>query len=197
VISEQWEKAEWNQKKWYTINYESLGTLENSVGVRSAGQNGVVGPMGPDWPHRVGQLRQSEKTNLVESSRANGPAQGSQFDTINTETSSENLHQLTDTDTATLGYRRIPSVCGSRYSIEEIMRYLAYCSKMGDIIKSPRGLAIALLESGKADPLVENFLESEGLESKRVDHSGCPLCLGTGWESIDGKARRCTRANDL
>lgn len=50
IRSERIEAKNWNQRKWYTICYESL--------------KGLISPMCPDWPHGSGQSGHIDPANL-------------------------------------------------------------------------------------------------------------------------------------
>jgi hypothetical protein len=94
-------------------------------------------------------------------------------------------------------------VSGSKFSTEEIARYVEDCSRNGQEIKG--GLVVWLEQTGRGDHLVAAFLEREGsrqgnsCSSSKTRHSPeCPKCFGSGMEVVAGKgARRCTWSGTL
>ncbi len=68
---------------------------------------------------------------------------------------------------------------GSRFSLEECLRYAEHPHKTGQGITNPGGFAMSVYRSGAADPLIEEFLQPFE-KQKQVDISLCPDCKGSG-----------------
>jgi hypothetical protein len=92
----------------------------------------------------------------------------------------------TDEDTPTQNGRAARSVgVGSKFSLEECVRYAEHLHKTGQGITNPGGFAMSVYRSGAADSLIEEFLRP--VEAKKsVDVSLCPDCKGSGVYYPDG-----------
>ena len=93
-------------------------------------------------------------------------------------------------------------VSKSKFSQEEIARYVEHCAASGQQIQG--GLAIWLQETGKGDSLIASFQEREKgdvprAEDRKNRHThACPRCFGTGMEVVTGKgARPCTYSGPI
>ena len=86
----------------------------------------------------------------------------------------------TDEDTPTQNGRAARGVgVGSKFSLEECVRYAEHLHRTGQGITNPGGFAMSVYRSGIADPLIEEFLRP--VEEKRpADLSLCPDCKGSG-----------------
>lgn len=86
----------------------------------------------------------------------------------------------TDEDTPTQNGRGARGVgVGSKFSLEECLRYAEHLHKTGQGITNPGGFAMSVYRSGIADPLIEEFLRP-AKEKKPADISLCPDCKGSG-----------------
>ena len=85
-------------------------------------------------------------------------------------------------------------VSGSKFSSEEIMRYVEDCAEKGQQIRG--GLAVWLQETGKGDHHIAASLErmkTANLQTgkPKLRHtSECPVCFGTQMEVVQGKGAR-------
>jgi hypothetical protein len=86
----------------------------------------------------------------------------------------------TDEDTPTQNGRAARGVgVGSKFSLEECLRYAEHLHRTGQGITNPGGFAMSVYRSGIADPLIEEFLRPVE-EKKPADISLCPDCKGSG-----------------
>lgn len=86
----------------------------------------------------------------------------------------------TDEDTPTQNGRAAQSVgVGSKFSLEECLRYAEHLHKTGQGITNPGGFAMSVYRSGIADSLIEEFLRPAE-EKKPANISRCPDCKGSG-----------------
>jgi hypothetical protein len=76
-------------------------------------------------------------------------------------------------------------VCvGSKFTIEECRRYAQHLQSTGQGINNPGGYATTIHRTGKADELIERFLNPTA--STQVDASQCPDCKGSGFYYPNG-----------
>jgi hypothetical protein len=117
---------------------------------------------------------------------------------LNTRTTNNTTHNTPrDLDTGDSESEKPVCVSGSRFSKEEIARYVDHCKQNGQEIKG--GLAVWLENTARGDHLVAAFLEREGsrqpkecLTPKARHPPECPQCFGSGIEVVPGNgARRC------
>jgi hypothetical protein len=78
-------------------------------------------------------------------------------------------------------------VCvGSKFSMEECLRYSKNLQTAGQGITNPGGYATTIRRTGEADDLIEKFLNPPQV-TKQDNASECPDCAGTGWWYPKGK----------
>jgi hypothetical protein len=68
----------------------------------------------------------------------------------------------------------------SKFSLEECKRYAEHLQATGQGINNPGGFAMMIYRSGRADPLIADFLNPSD-KSPFPDTSGCGLCHGSGF----------------
>lgn len=68
---------------------------------------------------------------------------------------------------------------GSKFSLEECLRYAEHLHRTGQGITNPGGFAMSVYRSGIADQLIEEFLRPVK-EKRPTDISLCPDCKGSG-----------------
>lgn len=180
VISYQWEKSEYDRRKWYTINYDVLIEFENYLPTRSV-QLGVSeikqASKGTTCPLRKGQPGAVQGDSHALSNSSYRPYQSSQLDPISkTETSSETYIQ-THTHKVT-GQTPTASVRGSRFTLAECFKFAE--SKKAEGITNPGGYATVIFRTGEADSLIEAFLSLPST-IQSIDSTQCPDCKGMGF----------------
>lgn len=75
---------------------------------------------------------------------------------------------------------------GSKFSIEECRRYADHLRASGQGITNPGGYATTIHRTGKADALIEAYL-NPAPTAPSVDASACPDCNGTGFYYPNGR----------
>lgn len=86
----------------------------------------------------------------------------------------------------------VVGVSKSKFSREQITRYVHHCRDKGQAIRSVDGLVATLRRSGEADEAIDLFINPERAPKAQQATPNCPKCLGIGMEIISGKgARKC------
>lgn len=86
----------------------------------------------------------------------------------------------------------VVGVYKSKFSREEVMRYVHYCRDKGQAIRSVEGLVTTLRRTGTADEAIDLYLNPQRSPKARRANPNCSKCFGGGMESVPGKgARQC------
>ena len=88
------------------------------------------------------------------------------------------------------------SVCGSKYPLEECLRYAEHLQQTGQGITNPGGYATTIYRTGEVDSLIEQFLSLRD-KTEPARTKNCPDCGGTGFWYPGGFAQgvaRCVHA---
>jgi Helix-turn-helix domain len=103
----------------------------------------------------------------------------------------------TGEDTPTQNGRAARGVgVGSKFSLEECLRYAEHLHKTGQGITNPGGFAMSVYRSGAADSLIEEFFRP--VEEKRsADIHLCPDCKGSGVFYPDGFEKGIARCKHV
>lgn len=101
----------------------------------------------------------------------------------------EKRHTTTD---KTAQSASVVSVWKSKFSREQIKRYVHHCRDKGQTIRSVEGLVTTLRRTGEADEVIDHFINPGRAPKARLANPNCPKCSGVGWEEIPGKGvRKC------
>jgi hypothetical protein len=123
---------------------------------------------------RVTRFRQrtNANSNRLSGSNANVAETKRETNNSSSSSSSSSLH--------TPQVAPSKSVCGSKFSLDEIRRYVTHIVSRGEPIRNSEGLAIALYRSGEADSRIGAFLKQPSKIEKKLYPPGpdCDLCRG-------------------
>ncbi|HJQ33149.1 MAG TPA: hypothetical protein VJ866_13255 [Pyrinomonadaceae bacterium] len=101
----------------------------------------------------------------------------------------EKRHTTTD---KTAQSAPVVGVSKSKFSRDQIRRYVHHCRDKGQAIRSVEGLVTSLRQSGEADEAIDYYLNPHKAPKARQANPNCPKCLGGSMEVVSGKgARKC------
>ncbi len=123
-----------------------------------------------------------QQSSLAETCKLDCTEQPSKFGG-NVETTSETSSETSSETTHTQHLRAVGAVAvcgGSRFTIEECRRYAKHLQSTGQGIKNPGGYATSIHRTGKADVLIEEFLNRtpEQVEEIRITPANQNLFFG-------------------
>ncbi|MDQ3803065.1 MAG: helix-turn-helix domain-containing protein [Acidobacteriota bacterium] len=143
---------------------------------------------------RIGESPKPESENLRIRTRQTSDSGNGHFPKAKTEKrripkkriEKDEAEETTTEDTPTQNGRATRGVgVGSKFSLEECLRYAEHLHRTGQGITNPGGFAMSIYRSGAADLLIDEFLRPAE-KKKPVDISLCPDCKGSGVYYPDG-----------
>lgn len=220
IIAAQFEAGDWEQRKWYTINYDELNEKGVSPGEPTGGN--------PDDEQETGEP--FDETNLIPSNRPNlTPSNSSKRAAVIKKTQLEDSATPTHSAQTTTTDQNAKSSVGvsrkiagqtdqakegnrviqngrpehSRYTLDECRTYAEHLRVSGQGITNPTGYAKTIYRTGEDDSQIAAFLSSRQQQAAEklppnVDASRCPDCDGTGYfypEGIMKGVARCRHPN--
>ena len=174
VISRQFEQAEREMRKWYTINYDELERL-------NGGAN-QIGPIWPDAPDQPGPMDQANSALSNGSERPDGADQNEPMFMHETtsETTTENTHTQVAAPAAREGGRN-----QSRHSFSLLLEW----ARSQRNVESPQAVATARCKDGLADDLVDEW-QRERAECETIASARGSVSLPAGFTRDDAMLAR-------
>lgn len=133
--------------------------------------------------------RKRTKTHSASDPLAETEQNASAEQTRTEQNREEERHTTTD---KTAQSAPVVGVSKSKFSREQIRRYVHHCRDKGQAIRSVEGLVTTLRRSGEADEAIDYYLNPQKAPQARQANPNCPKCFGGGYEVVSGKgARKC------